>query len=84
MVEVYVFHHSHLLCLISFRNLARSFLNLIKFSVVGCFGFVKSLVAFFLRSLDFFVPPQGGVFFFFTIFVVFPWTGCFLRYCIND
>ena len=37
MVEVYVFHHSHLLCLISFRNLARSFLNLLKFSVVGCF-----------------------------------------------
>ena len=83
MVEVYVFHDSLLLCLISFRNLARSFLNLIRFSVVGCFGFVKSLVAFFLRSLAFFVPPWDGVFFF-AVLVVFPWRGCFLRYCIDD
>ena len=64
MVEVYVFHDS-LLYLTSFLNLTGSFLNLIKFSVVGCFfSFVKSVVAFFLNSLAFFVPLRNGMFFF--------------------
>ena len=82
MVEVYVFHDSLLLCLISFRNLARSVLNLVKFSVVF-FGFVKSLVAFFKSSLTFFY--QGVECFFFVAVVVFwfPWRGCFLR-CYID